>query len=210
MILFSSCKAQHKPVTYSSTEVKNHTTEAISPNYQNTIFLDGQFKMVLKNKNQIFLYTETNDSRHIFLLDSISSSSFSNTPIQTVSYLKNGILLNNSLFLGVNGQTNTSMVNDVKLLSKSAKTDNFPMLKSLAHYWYSKKDSVYNHQSMDELINTTLRFEDGGDCTAGGTGSTGCSIGGGSTGCSVSCGAGYHACCNVTLLGANDCHCVAN
>ncbi len=198
--------------SFLSQVIEDKDLNNISSNYQDAIFLEGKFKIIRPGNNQLALYTETRDSKHIFLFNEVDESYVLNKNIEKLAYLKNGILLNDDLFLGVEGNISNTMNKDLKILSKANTLERHENFKVLIHKWYSKDDSNYKSVSPEALISNSnkMAFLHEGDCDAGGEGSSGCSIGGGSTGCSVSCGSGYHACCNVTLMGANDCHCDKN
>lgn len=195
---------------YTSEKIDNTITKEVAANYQNSIFLDGKFKISEPNENQIAIYTESADTKHLFLINSDNKTNLLKQNIKSIAYLKNGILINKDLFYGVEGNVNDRIISDVKLLSNKTEVNSQPTINGLVHLWFSKTDSTFKTKTAEQLINTMANFVPEEDCDAGGVGSTGCSIGGGASGCSVSCGSGYHACCNVTVLGANDCHCEAN
>ena len=196
--------------SFISKKNENRDINGISANYQNSIFLEGKFKTMKPTKNQFVIYTETQDTRHIFLFSEVDKSFNLNKKIEKLSYLKNGILLNNDLFLGVKGNINETINRDIKTLAKNNNIKRLDNFKVLIYRWFSKDDADFKDISINNLVNETSRLATlphEGDCDAGGEGATACSVGGGATGCSVSCGAGYYACCNVTGMGVNDCHC---
>jgi len=192
-------------------EVQKEEFTNLSGNYEkNTLFLHGTFKIVTPGENQLAFYTETEDSKHIFLFNEIENNELvKDLDIQKLYYLKNGILLNNKLFLGIDGNVSELMKKDLSIISKNNSLAEYNNAKVLIHKWFSKNDSNFKEKQAIDLIADTARrgLVHDGDCDAGGEGSTGCSLGGGSSGCSVSCGSGYYACCVLTAIGPNDCHC---
>lgn len=214
LALLFSCSADENTIidqyNFLSKKIENKEIKNIKANYQNSIFLKGKFKIVKPTRNQFVIYTETDETRHVFLFDEVDESFDININIEKLSYLKNGILLNDDLFLGVEGNVNEIINTDLKILTNNNSIQRIDNFKILIHKWFDKEDANFNELSVDNLINevsTSAVLTHKGDCDAGGEGFTGCSIGGGSSGCSVSCGSGYYACCNVTTIGPNDCHC---
>lgn len=217
VLLFVITSCTHQSFSFgqnfSSNKVDNSITNEVTANYKDAILLEGNFRITKTDKNQVAIYTETKDSKHLFLLSGIEYSILSKMKITSLFYLQDGILLNNKIFIGVDGNVKELLMQNVKKISSLDKPDNQYTIKTLVHNWYSKEDNAYKNLSADQLItnyNTVTTNIVREDCTAGGAGSTGCSLGSGSTGCSVSCGSGYHSCCIYTAMGSNDCHCTVN
>lgn len=199
--------------TFLSKKMIGEKFNNLSGYYQNNeLFLEGDFKLTKLNENQLVVYTETNSTKHIFLLDGIKQDLIDNKfEINRLYYLKNGILLNNSVFLGIDANINKLLKKDIIKLSKNNTLIENNTSKIILHKWISKNDSNYENLSIDELIETTrnqVNLTHAGDCDSGGEGANSCSTQSSSgTGCSVSCGSGYYACCNQTAIGPDDCHC---
>jgi hypothetical protein len=196
--------------SFLSKKIENIDINNVSVNYQNSIFLEGKFKIIKPTKNQLAIYTETNDTKHVFLFSDADESFHLDKSIEKLFYLKNGIIINDDLFLGVNGNISESMNKDLELLSKNKRLIKNEGFKVLVHKWFSKATPIFKDATLEYLITETAKravITHEGDCEAGGEGSTGCSsTSSNGTGCSVSCGSGYYACCNETF-GNNDCHC---
>ncbi|MFV0248866.1 MAG: hypothetical protein ACK5H1_07895 [Tenacibaculum sp.] len=214
--LFFSCVTDTKETTeklqqtisYKSYKIENNLTNNVFPKYHKSISLKGSFKLVKPNKKQVVIYTENQNFKHIFLVDKINKSDISKIKnITSLVYLKNALILNNDLLIKVERNFNEVLKKDSEYLSK--KTNLIELkTKNLIYFWLPKNSS--ETLTIEELINKLNRelSVHNGDCEQGGEGSTSCSITSNTgAGCSVSCGSGYYACCNETLLGANDCHC---
>jgi hypothetical protein len=206
-------QAVNEQEAFLSAIIKNQRFDDLSISYQNnTLFLQGDFKIVKPEKDQLIIFTETADSRHIFLLDGIDEEISQDLKIEKLYYLKHGILLNERLFLGTKGNVDDRMQRDVNKLAGNNSTKQFTDAIMIAHKWYDTSDKRFKDISADELIAQAARqaydsLGHEGSCDSGGEGATSCSLGGT---CSVSCGDGYHACCVHTAIGPNDCHCDKN
>lgn len=195
---------------YNSKEIVESPIDNLGVNQATSIILEGDFKVDKLEDNKIVIYTETKDTKHVFILEGVEADFEVNSTMKRVSYLKNAISFDDTMIVGVDGVSNS----EVEILSKSTTKNEYQKTKVLIHKWYSKKDSNYDNISPTSAVEMMVvpgppSLEDS-SCNAGGEGATSCSVGGGATGCSVSCGSGYHACCNVTAMGLNDCHCEAN
>ena len=211
---FSSCIADSDKViqkeSFFSKEINDINTKNISINHENSIFLEGKFKIIKPSKNQLAIYTETKKTRHIFLFNEVDELFDIEKNISKLSYLKDGILLNDALFLGIEGNVNKTMHQNIMKLSKNNTLEKIENFKMLSHYSFHKDNMKFKDLSIENLvfeISASIELSHEGDCKAGGEGATSCSLGSGATGCSVSCGSGFYACCGYTPMGPNDCHC---
>lgn len=214
VILFSCTVDENTKVeqdSFLSKKIINNDINNISVKYQNAIFLEGKFKIIKPTKNQLVIYTETNDKKHVFLFDDVDESFDLNQNIKKLSYLKNGIILNDDLFLGVKGNVSNGLTIDSKKISKNNNLNRNENFKVLIYKWYSKSNPAYQNISIEELISESAKVmpSAGSVCDSGGAGSTSCSLSTPSgTGCSVSCGSGYYACCIRTFSGPDSCKCL--
>ncbi len=211
---FSSCIADSDKVikkeSFFSKEINDINTKNISINHENSIFLEGKFKIIKPSKNQLAIYTETKKTRHIFLFNEVDELFDIEKNISKLSYLKDGILLNDALFLGIEGNVNKTMHQNIMKLSKNNTLEKIENFKMLSHYSFHKDNMKFKDLSIENLvfeISASIELSHEGDCKAGGEGATSCSLGSGATGCSVSCVSGFYACCVYTPMGPNDCHC---
>lgn len=211
---FSSCVADSDKIiqkeSFFSKEINDTNTKNISINHENSIFLEGKFKIIKPSKNQLAIYTETKKTRHIFLFNEVDELFNIEKNISKLSYLKDGILLNDALFLGIEGNVNKTMHQNIMKLSKNNTLEKIENFKMLSHYSFHKDNMKFKDLSIENLvfeISASIELPHEGDCKAGGEGATSCSLGSGATGCSVSCGSGFYACCVYTPMGPNDCHC---
>lgn len=193
---------------YQSELIENSKTKEISTKYQNATFLKGNFQTIKSKDNQVALFTETNDFKHIFIINDISKNDVLKIEnIKSLSYLKNGIVLNSDIFVSVEGNSDENLKKDSEFLSSKSNLNEINS-KNIIYYWVPKSNS--KDVTAEELIQSANRIalQHEGDCEQGGEGSTSCSVTSNSgAGCSVSCGTGYYACCNETAIGPNDCHC---
>jgi len=180
--------------------------------YPNPIFLQGNFKDVSTHDHEILVYTETLHKKHIFHVK-MNEAFQLKEKINEIAYLNNGILINNTIFIGVEGNVSNQLVTDANAISKNNIQVNITA-HSLSYFWVSRDNENYEAINFDsptlqiqvpQLVDTNGE----GKCDHGGEGSTACSVTNGGYGsCSVSCGTGYYACCvKGSLSTKQSCHC---
>lgn len=187
---------------FESSELKNSNINDISIRYSKTKFLKGDFEY-FETKDKVIFSTNTEQFKHVFILDIKEGNrlTFSKN-IKYVYYLKDALVINKEIVLEVDGNSSKALKEDLNTLIET-KSPKYYKLNNLRYLWVNKTDSL----STKEILSYTTK-QHKSSCEAGGQGSTSCSITSNTgAGCSTSCGTGYYACCNETLIGPNDCHC---
>ncbi|NER14470.1 hypothetical protein GWK08_13535 [Leptobacterium flavescens] len=209
LILACSHNSKLQRGQFQSREIVNRTTEEMLNHYQNAIYLEGDFQLERLEKDQWSISTGTEDLRHTFLISGFDSPADINMEINSVYYLENGLLLNNNLFLGVEGNIDSRLQKDLEHLTSMNNSIRHHKIGKLVHLWSPGDDPDFKQPTPQELRARINRIDGhDGDCEQGGEGATSCSVTSSTgSGCSVSCGSGYYACCNETAFGPNDCHC---
>ncbi|AXG70397.1 hypothetical protein KORDIASMS9_02637 [Kordia sp. SMS9] len=213
LVLFTfSCNTDENSEDAIPAEQIANSTFTKTAFYQNPIFLKGNFKNVSTHNHEILLYTETLHQKHIFHVQTNEAFQF-NEKINEIAYLNDGILINNSVFIGVKGNVSNQLITDVNAISKNNIKVNLTA-KSLSYFWTPKENKNYEdidyysptlQRQVPEIVDTDGK----GKCDHGGEGSTSCSLTNGNYGsCSVSCGTGYYACCvKGSWSTKQSCHC---
>ncbi len=211
---FLSCTSENDTLLYSKSEkiadVNLFKNLNISE-FRNPKSLTGTFSSFLTKSNEFIIYTETNESKEIFILQDFNSK-------KSIENIKNVVFLDDFLIVfNQQGEIYYIYVNreDIALKNSNIKSNfkgkslNEEKVNGLIYLSYPISDdfidiqNIKNTESVVQYISNNYNRS----CQSGGSGSTSCSYGGGSTGCSVSCGGGYYACCSVGI-GGNSCYCV--
>jgi|GEM_PF-3290374 len=210
LILIISCQQDDTNIKeqiskFESVELKNPLIKEISLKYSKTKFLKGDFEL-LDIDNKIIISTDTEKLKHIFLFDKDGKTNFSlSEKIKNLYYLKDALILNKNVIIEVDKNSSKTLRENLASLADKKELKKFKT-KNLTYLWVNKTDSLTTKEIISSINNSKHKRE---DCEAGGEGATGCSITSNSgAGCSTSCGSGYYACCNETLMGPNDCDCV--
>ncbi|MEM6719990.1 MAG: hypothetical protein AAF611_11765 [Bacteroidota bacterium] len=182
--------------------------------YHNAIFINGMFKNVSQNDYEMILYTETLHKKHIIAIQ-LNEAFLIPKEIKQIAYLQHGILINEAVFIGVDGNVSPQLQSDAHNLAKG-KIKQSITANSLSHLWISKDNQNYKSlsftsESLKRQIRELVDVDNKGKCDHGGEGATSCSVGesGGDAGRSVSCGSGYYACCvKGSWIVTQSCHCL--
>lgn len=211
-VAFSCNTDESSEDTIVAKEVTN-STFAKTAFYQNPTFLKGNFKDVSTHNHEILLYTETVDKKHIFHVQ-INEAFKMKEKISEIAYLNDGILINNKIFIGVEGNLSDQLLTDANSISKNNIQVNLTA-NSLSYFWTPKNnknyaDINYNSPTLQKQVPQIVDSDGKGKCNHGGEGSTSCSITNSGYGsCSVSCGTGYYACCvKGSWSTKQSCHCI--
>ncbi len=213
-VFFSHCSNKEKEQTndaksFISQKVDNQLMIEICQTYDDSsVTFEGDFKVIKNTDNQVAIYTETKDKRHIFILDNVDKNLDIPNSIHKIAYLRNGILLNDDLFIGVEGNVDDRMLKNVERLSKKGTIKDSKEIKILLYKWYSKEKFNFKDFSILELINRKVTItESSRECISGGKGANSCSVSYRNYACFASCGAGFYACCDTQIIGEPDCQC---
>lgn len=179
--------------------------------YNNVAFIKGKFKNLSTHDNEILLYTETSNKKHIFHVRTNEKFQIKDK-ITEVAYLNHGILLNKTTFIGVDGNVTSQLLNDASAYAKKNLQTTITA-NSLTHYSVSKdnehyKDLTFHSPTLEKQVPAIVDTDGGKKCDHGGEGATSCSISSSHGDCSVSCGTGYYACCvKGSWSTEQSCHC---
>ncbi|WP_374402131.1 hypothetical protein [Flavobacterium sp.] len=219
-----SCNEDDKN-SESSLAVKTETekSDLDYSKYENSIALKGKIKTWLNSNNELVIYTETVDTKHIFILQETDSKLKLENEYSKITFLDHSIILDSkseAFFIGVKEKLESSIIiKEFKEIRTNKKTLE-AYGSGIVHMWFEKGNefakSKIKLNIIEEQPSIFKYLEDadaGTSCDSGGTGSTSCSVSSGgsgqSTGCSVSCQSGYYSCCNKGgLFTVNSCKCV--
>ncbi len=190
--------------TFSSQKIANPLLlELAGAHDDRFIALEGNFKLSKYKERQIALYSQTKDNRHVFILDAVDKGLNITDSISKVVYLKNGILLNDSLFVAVKENLGDRVLENVEQLSKKGIIKKQLQIKILLHKWYSVKKFSAKEFPIMALIKRKFVVEEASNSE----GAIYCGYSYKDYGCMVSCGAGFYADCESHLVGEPDCQC---
>ncbi|MEH0007561.1 MAG: hypothetical protein V6Z82_02430 [Flavobacteriales bacterium] len=189
------------------------------------IYLKGNFESWISKRDELVVFTETAQAKHLFVLQGAKKQSQTSIKdgIKSLLFLQHCFIVElangNRLYFGVSKPEEKSIYNRMTRNDKVSFTGvgyGFGVI----HRWIGKEDPSYadintaslkdaSSGSLGGTLVTSLSSPvdaDCGSCDSGGAGATSCSSWSGSMGgCSISCGGGYYACCSSGF--SNSCRC---
>lgn len=191
---------------------------------ENPIALEGNIKVWKSTSNELVIFTETEELKHLFILQDMYNETIFQDEYFKLTFLDHGVVLdsktNESLFVGVKDKTESLNIKKAFDENRKSKKMNDTYGTGLIHIWQPSKSKIADSKMKYNLLTeqpSVLKFiyEDAAteSCDNGGAGSSSCSVStggsGSNSGCSVSCQTGYYSCCNRgSLFTSQSCSCI--